>query len=115
MAKFSENLARLMAQHGLTQSELAKKTGLSQPRISNYIHESDHAKFPSFKNLISLAEALRCSLDELVGLKPFKRGEITLPDEIMGALEVWDKFCDDDKKLIRLLIKRLSEINRKKK
>jgi len=109
MAKFSENLAKLMADRGLSQSTLAAKAGITQPRISGYLTESKYSKFPSLKILIALARALRCSIDELVGLEPFKRGDIKLPDDITEAMKEYDKLPKEDRKLIRLLVERLSK------
>lgn len=72
MAKFSINLARIMREGDINQVELAKKSGISQPRISGYLSESKYAKFPSLKNLIKLARALHVSLEELTGLESLR-------------------------------------------
>lgn len=47
---------------GLTQTELAERIGVRQAAISEY--ESGE-KVPGVENLIRLADALNCSLDEL--------------------------------------------------
>lgn len=49
--------------HQLTQQELAKKAGISQPSLSNI--ESDQ-KSPSLDTALRLAAALGCKLDDLV-------------------------------------------------
>lgn len=46
----------------MTQTELAQKIGVRQAAISEY--ESGE-KIPGVENLIRLADALHCSLDEL--------------------------------------------------
>lgn len=46
----------------MTQTELAEKIGVRQAAISEY--ESGE-KIPGVENLIRLADALNCSLDEL--------------------------------------------------
>ncbi|MCM1334952.1 MAG: helix-turn-helix transcriptional regulator [Bacteroides sp.] len=46
----------------LTQTELAERVGIRQATLSEY--ESGSAT-PGVKNLIRLADALNCSLDEL--------------------------------------------------
>ena len=69
MGTLAKNLAKIMADRGVNQVELAKKSGIKQQLISSYIKESRYAKFPSLKNLIALAKALKCSLDELTGFE----------------------------------------------
>ena len=49
---------------GLTQNELAKKTGLSQAAISRW---EDDLRIPNIENCLILAEFYGISLDELVG------------------------------------------------
>lgn len=69
MARLSENLAELMAKKGMNQVELAKKSGIKQPLISSYLRESPSAKLPSLPNLLRLARALSCTLEQLTGLE----------------------------------------------
>jgi len=114
MGKFSENLARLMAEKGVSQVALAKRSGIKQPLISHYLHESKHAKFPSLKNLIALARALRCSLDELVGIEDIRAGRIELPEEILNMAHKFDKLDKRDQDLMMALALRLAELQRKK-
>jgi transcriptional regulator with XRE-family HTH domain len=61
--KFNENLRRIRRAKDITQEELSKKTGIHQTHISHY--ERGERK-PSFDNLLSLSQALNCTIDELV-------------------------------------------------
>ena len=49
---------------GLSQSELAKETGLSQAAISRW---EDDLRMPNIENCLILAEFYGIPLDELVG------------------------------------------------
>lgn len=60
---FGENLYEMMQEARLTQEELAAKTYLSQPTISNYIHGKT---MPSIKAIINLAYVLDCGIDDLI-------------------------------------------------
>jgi transcriptional regulator with XRE-family HTH domain len=55
---------------GLSQSELAKKTGLSQAAISRW---EDDLRIPNIENCFILAEFYGISLDELVGREYFEK------------------------------------------
>lgn len=66
MHPFAVSLRNLRELRGYTQKQLAKSCGLTESWISHY--ESGRRK-PSLDNLIKLANALRVTLDELVGRK----------------------------------------------
>ncbi|GJM63488.1 helix-turn-helix transcriptional regulator [Persicobacter diffluens] len=62
----------LRTHHGLSLTELAKKTGLSV----SYLNEIEKGKkYPKTKKLMDLAEGLEVSYDDLVGLKLSKKME----------------------------------------
>jgi transcriptional regulator with XRE-family HTH domain len=62
---FPQRLKEVRVQKGLTQDELAEKTGVIPQVIGNF--ENGH-NLPSFSVLVSLAQVLGCSLDYLAGL-----------------------------------------------
>ena len=68
MHKFSECLARLMRESKINQPELARLSGVDQSLISRYLREDPRAKLPKVYNLMALAGAFKCSLDQLLGL-----------------------------------------------
>ncbi|MBO5736316.1 MAG: helix-turn-helix transcriptional regulator [Clostridia bacterium] len=49
---------------GVTQSELAKRTGLSQAAISRW---EDDLRIPNIENCLILAEFYGITIDELIG------------------------------------------------
>jgi transcriptional regulator with XRE-family HTH domain len=62
----SERLARLRKEKGYTQIKLAKKIGITQALISAY--ERGRLR-PNYEIIISFAQALEVTTDELLGLK----------------------------------------------
>lgn len=65
MSDFPKRLKLLREQAGLTQAELAKSMGLSHSVISKY---EAGVICPGLKSIIDLAQALRVSTDQLLGL-----------------------------------------------
>jgi len=60
--RFGKLLTRRMAEAGLTQSALAEKTGIPQPRISDFCRgEAD----PRLEQLEKMAKALGTTVDVL--------------------------------------------------
>lgn len=64
---FGSQIDRAMRRRGWSQEQLALRSGLSQQHISQIINGR---RRPRFDLMISLAQALGLSLDELAGLPP---------------------------------------------
>lgn len=62
--EFSERLKDLRKQAGLTQVDVAKKLGISQPAYASW---ERGAKKPTQDNLVKIAQILNVSVDYLVG------------------------------------------------
>ena len=60
---FASNLYDILRDKGMTQSQLARDTGLSVSRVSDYINEK---ATPTIFALINMAYALDMNVDELV-------------------------------------------------
>lgn len=63
LAYFGINLMEMIDEAKMTQRELADAAGLSEAAVSNYIRGR---RMPGAKSLVNLADALNCSVDELV-------------------------------------------------
>ncbi len=63
---FARNLNKKMRNVTMTQDRLAEKVGISQVTISKYING---LATPSSRNLIKIANALSCSIHELVNME----------------------------------------------
>lgn len=102
MTTLAKNLARIMAERRVNQVELAKKSGIKQPLISSYLNESRYARFPSLKNLIALARALKCTLDELTGLERSRNSRKVIDNSpqfgetATKLAELYESLPDDD-------------------
>jgi transcriptional regulator with XRE-family HTH domain len=57
-------LKQVRLSRGWTQSQLAERCGMDQSAIA---HFESNRRQPTLRNLIKLADALGCSLDQLVG------------------------------------------------
>ena len=96
----SNNIKRIRKLNNLYQKELADKVGTSSQVISNW--ERGYTK-PNDEDLISLADALNCSVDELLGREPKHNNSSDDFDAFMFEdKEAFDSLPDDVKKeLIR--------------
>lgn len=63
LENFSETLIELMEEHEMTQSELAKESGLSVGSINAYIRKQS---MPGVKALVNIADALEIDVNELI-------------------------------------------------
>jgi transcriptional regulator with XRE-family HTH domain len=64
MEPFSSNLKRRAEQLGISNAEVARRTGLSDRRYGNYINGR---REPDLATLVRIASVLNVSLDELLG------------------------------------------------
>jgi transcriptional regulator with XRE-family HTH domain len=65
---FSKNLKQLMKEFDVNQVNLSNAISISQSAISSWLANK---KEPSLSSLWMLADYFNCSIDELVGRKPF--------------------------------------------
>ena len=65
---FPEILREFMIANGLTQTELAKKVGCGQSKVSDWLN-GKHA--PSFENLWQIADCFEIPVDVLIGRKEY--------------------------------------------
>jgi len=83
-------------------------------KIRGYLSEDTKGRTPSWQAAVELAHALRCSLDELVGIEDIRAGRIELPEEILNMAHKFDKLDKRDQDLMMALALRLAELQRKK-
>ncbi len=106
-----------MASRNLTVTELAKKSGIHYVMINRYLKGDRKGKVPSIDTLVELADALVCSLDELVGFKtplPAEEPRPAFSEEASKLARLYDLLDDTDslKKLLTLAAKSLGERTR---
>ena len=109
--EFMENLKRLMDERHLTISELARRSGVSYQQISYYLTGDQRGKLPTMKNLVKLAQGLRCDLEELTGLRDLKGKTEIPPPPDPEAQALWDIYTSlpDGDTLKELLKQKIQE------
>ena len=86
---FAENLKKVMDLKGITSAALARKSGFSKGAVSQW---RNGIYTPSHENMLVLAEALQCGVEELAGnVKPAeptpgKTNKVTLTVEEAAKL-----------------------------
>lgn len=60
---FANNLVYYLEMHGISQNELARRSGLEQGSISRYASAS---QMPGIKAVVNIANALGITVDELI-------------------------------------------------
>lgn len=88
-SSFGPRLAMLRKARGLTQVQLAEAASTTQRSISYY--ENDDGIPPS-SVVMSLAQALRVSADELLGLKPPPKAVPLLTEQDRETRCLWKRF-----------------------
>ena len=83
---FGERLMELRRERNLTQGQLAELIGSTQRAISHY---ETVAEFPPAGVIITIAQALDVTTDELLGLKPPKKQQ---PKEDPEVKRLWKSF-----------------------
>lgn len=113
-------LRSLMTDKSVTVKDLAKRSGIHYVQIYRYLNGSPKGKEPSIANLVRLAHALNCTLEQLTGLPAVSGIEeatdkldlTKLSDEERALLDAYGALPDDDwrKKMIDdILLKRGKE------
>ena len=65
LMSIGRNIIRMRKKRGLPREAMARKSGLS---LSQTYRIEKELSLPSVKTLISIAKALGCSIDEIVGI-----------------------------------------------
>lgn len=65
VSSFTNDVARLMADQGISQSELARRLGVSRARVSQLMQ---HSSSPTLRTMVEVADVLGCDLTP--GLAP---------------------------------------------
>ncbi len=68
MVKFAERLKEVRKEKGLSQTQLAKATGLSQPAIAKW---ENGERNPTIYNIYTLCVYLKVTSDFLIGLTDY--------------------------------------------
>lgn len=108
-AGFGERLAALRGARGLSQEELAQAAGVSRRMIAYYEAESDQ---PPGALLVDLAQALKVSADELLGLKPATEKTPPRTARLRKRLQLVEQLPAVDQRTVLKLVEALAEARR---
>ena len=98
MAQFAEMLRYLRKRAGLTQEELAKKSGMSRSRINNY---ENGLREPDLETAELFADFFNVNMDTLLG----RDSEIKIPDittdagyqkKLLTLMQIFSQLSDAD-------------------
>lgn len=95
---FSDNLKKAREREGMTQLELAKAIGVSQPTVAQY---EKGQILPTIVTGVSIAKALRTTCEDLVADRTI---EIDVYDNIVQALTTGNLSEDEKQKLVKAWI-----------
>ena len=68
ISAFTNDVARVMADNGVSQSELARRLGVSRARVSQLLQ---HTSSPTLRTMVEVAAALGCEVS--LNVKPDRR------------------------------------------
>ena len=104
-----ERLARLRRDRGMTQVEVARELGVTQPVLSDY--ERGELRLHG-QLIIDLTRILRVSADELLGLEKLKRNGSLKNRQLLRRLQQLDRLPKRDQQaLLRTIDAFLSKVN----
>lgn len=107
---FLSNLERLMLEHDINRTDLARACGLSISTVHTWWTRG--YENISMKTLIKLSKFFHCSLDELVcGVKPMYIVPYSSPQE--GLVYTSKEYTENELKLISLYANYLKIIRKK--
>jgi len=109
---FGERLATLRGARGLSQEELAEAAGVSRRMIAYYEAESDQ---PPGALLVDLAQALKVSADELLGLKAATEKTPPKTARLRKRLQLVEQLPAADQRTVLKLVEALAEARRQTK
>ena len=103
-------LRYLRKREGLSQVELAKKTGISRSRINNY---ENGIREPDLETMETFADYFNVNMDTLTGrefLKPNQFIELeSINSEELAMIKRYRKAIEKDKEKILLILKEYSD------
>ena len=111
MEDFGKRLLKLRKGQGLTQVELGKIVGVSDRVIAYYENESSQPPGPI---IVDLAQALKVTVDELLGVKPIKENTDPKTARVLKRLKRVTELPPVDQRAVMKFIDALVEQNQSK-
>ena len=99
--KFEERLKKMMIQQGLTQKELASRSGITEASMSKYLSGE---RTPRIDVIVNLANALVITTDELLGNDINEKAMSFFQAKTVLARGMETMSEEDKKQLIKFLL-----------
>ena len=98
MAQFADMLRYLRKREGLTQNQLAERTGVSRSRINNY---ENGIREPDFETAEIFADFFNVNLDTLIGRDIDKKIPVTQTDDgiqqkYLDLMQIFSQLSEED-------------------
>lgn len=77
ISAFTNDVARVMTDQGVSQSELARRLGVSRARVSQLLQ---HASSPTLRTMVEVAAALECEVSPVVAPRGFRAVRLCVAD-----------------------------------
>ncbi len=77
ISAFTNDVARVMADNGVSQSELARRLGVSRARVSQLLQ---HTSSPTLRTMVEVAAALGCDVSPVVAPRGFRPVRLCVAD-----------------------------------
>lgn len=82
ISSFTNDIARRMADQGVSQSELARRLGVSRARVSQLMR---HTSSPTLRTMVEVAAALGCDVSPGVAPSGFRRPKLYVAKSLEAA------------------------------
>jgi transcriptional regulator with XRE-family HTH domain len=77
ISAFTNDVARVMAEQGVSQSELSRRLGVSRARVSQLLQ---HTSSPTLRTMVEVAAALGCEVSPVVAPRGFRPVRLCVAD-----------------------------------
>ena len=104
---YIDRIKRIKSEKKITNDKLAELTGIPLSTLSKIM--AGISDSPKLSNIVSIAEALECSLDYIVSGTPENNNNYTLDDSEIRLIENYRKLDAHGKELTALVIDKEAE------
>ena len=104
---YIDRIKKLKSEKKITNDKLAELTGIPLSTLSKIM--AGISDSPKLSNIVSIAEALECSLDYIVSGTPENHNNCTLSADELDFIEIYRKLDGHSKELVMMVARKESE------